>query len=1096
LTPRWEYFAITREPMNRLRGVIFALGLIAVALSLRAPFLKREVWNLDEASTFTMAQQVVEGGVLYRDAADNRSPLVPYLKAAVFAVAGDWNAFAVHLLLALGMGVAAILIWRIAARLGDQSAGIWAAVFFTLVSFLLLDPIDTLTAHTGWFLIFFSITGFWLFARAITRPTFGAGTAIGVLFGLSTLCKQPGILDFAVTFVLVSLLALESPARKRDLTRLLAGQLSGFAVVIALAIAYFAANGALEDLYFYAWVYNTRYYVPEVPLLDRMAEVHRPFFLAALHFPVALVAGVLGAIGLVTRAFAGLRKPVRIDILAWLILGWTGAGLLSTMLSGRQFSHYNIQVLPGLSLACGWFAARAVVYFRNRGRLMRVAGAVLLIVAFVSTGLALRNRNARLDPEDDFSKDVAKVVIRNSRKDEPILVWGYYPEYYFYSKRLPSTRFIYTNYLTGLIPWTNLDPLTDTSYASIPGGWDQFWADFERRPPAVIINTGDARGYLKYPLHKQGRLWTTVIRDYAAVEEAATRSYGVRIYRRLAVIESGEKAPTGTVSDSVRITDSTVQGSNPRIIALTIHAPAGVTSVELLRGDSVFKRVDHVPDVSCDVMMLVDPADLLSGSVIFRAAVHTKDGVLLSYPMDVAASYRDVQRDFAVGPEISFGTAKIPAIDGEAANGPMTEMETSPGFWRAHAPSRLVFRRPLALRSLTFKYGVEPGSYNRADGQGSDGVDFLVTLEQDDGKVIELFRRRLNPGSDGSHQGLQTGEASLPRNVPGRLVFRTLAGRLGDPTFDWGFWGELTGESVGPCIEFGMDQIAPVASVTPGDGIMFRSEAGQWIAHAPSRLEYARDATMHAVIFSYGIQDAAFDSRHQGVTDGYSVSLSITLPDGGSEVLYERKLDPVRRAEDRGTQTVRVPFPNKPFDRFVLRLDPGPNDNTAFDWTYFTTIQGQGFGPDIELDDGKRLAPFEGTKLETDRIELDITNGRWLSHAPARLAYRIPPGLTAVTFGFGLDERVYADEKGGPMSDGVDVLVFLEQNGAAPREIFRRRMNPYKEIADWGPQSARVELPVGASGNLVFVMGPGPDANNGYDWAYWTGFHGETVPPR
>lgn len=53
--PLAQFAVITHKFMNRFRGVVFALGLIAVALSLCAPFLERSIWNLDEASTFTMA---------------------------------------------------------------------------------------------------------------------------------------------------------------------------------------------------------------------------------------------------------------------------------------------------------------------------------------------------------------------------------------------------------------------------------------------------------------------------------------------------------------------------------------------------------------------------------------------------------------------------------------------------------------------------------------------------------------------------------------------------------------------------------------------------------------------------------------------------------------------------------------------------------------------------------------------------------------------------------------------------------------------------------------------------------------------------------
>lgn len=80
----------------RLLRALFALLLVAGTLAVRWPVLDRKIWNLDERSTITMAQQILDGQVLFRDAADNRTPLVPYVKALVLAVAGDWNARAIH----------------------------------------------------------------------------------------------------------------------------------------------------------------------------------------------------------------------------------------------------------------------------------------------------------------------------------------------------------------------------------------------------------------------------------------------------------------------------------------------------------------------------------------------------------------------------------------------------------------------------------------------------------------------------------------------------------------------------------------------------------------------------------------------------------------------------------------------------------------------------------------------------------------------------------------------------------------------------------------------------------------------------------------
>jgi hypothetical protein len=186
--------------------LFLALLLIGTAFGLRVSWLRRDIWNMDEGTTFTMAQQVRAGAVLYRDAADNRTPLVPYLKAAVLVVAGDWNARAVHVVVALLVGGAAVLLWQIARRLGDEVAGIAGAVACTAISFLLLDPMDALAAHTEWFMVFFTIPGYWFFVRSLERPGYWAGWPAGVCFGLACLCKQPAVFDLGVTLVLCGLL--------------------------------------------------------------------------------------------------------------------------------------------------------------------------------------------------------------------------------------------------------------------------------------------------------------------------------------------------------------------------------------------------------------------------------------------------------------------------------------------------------------------------------------------------------------------------------------------------------------------------------------------------------------------------------------------------------------------------------------------------------------------------------------------------------------------------------------------------------------------------------------------------------------------------
>lgn len=1068
--------------MRRFGPLLFAFALLAAALGLRGPFLHRVIWNIDEGVTFTMAEQVLHGGVLYRDAADHRPPLIPYLKAALFAVFGEWNTFAIHLIVALLLGGCALALWSLARRLGDEPAGVAAAIVFTALSFVMLDPVDALSANTGWFLVAFSTAGFLAFSFAVTKRSLAVGLLSGGLFGLSFLCKQPGLLDFGVTWVLLGFLAITQPADRRFHLRLWLAMLLGAAVPVGAFTIYFAAHGTLPDALYYAFTYNTKVYVPEVPLLGRLAMMRRPFELAFEFVPVALALVVGGAVALFVRTFRALRSgPDRLPLLPWLILGWAATGLVSTGLSGRGFSHYSIQIVPGFSLAAGWLIARLLEMRRSAGPwLARVVVSVLILVSvLVGFDCVRRYRSVGLD--ESFGDRIGRLIARHSAPSDRVFVWGYSPELHVYARRLPASRFTYSNFLTGLIPWTNLDPFVDTTYAVVPGSREALVTDLRRHPAALIVDTGTSHGYLKYPLRDQPALWEITRTGYAQIDSDITSPIGIRLYRRLR-----DFAPASIAAGLPENADVAVTGfarlDSREPPQVRVRAPAGATAVELYSGEDRLAVLDCAPEQPVDALFFVGR---ISPGQSFRAVIHTPTGRSRSPALRFAAFVAQAAPPAIAGPALHVGGAEIiPAV--ERSDGAPSSSPSMPDTWRVDAPTRLVYPIPAGVDAVSFVHGQEAA----AQGE-SDGYDLLVEFQDRSGASHRLDFQRLDPRTSSSDQRPQKRRLALPAHAGGQLIFRFLAGKQNNPDFDWIFFGQLRAETRGPAILLG-DQLAlPIEATGPEGHALPQLLPHRWATHSPTRLEWRRPDALATLDLTFGLDEGSYTAAN-GHSDGVEISLDLIGDDGQTRRLFAQTLWPFNHPEHRGPQHAHLDLPPHTPGRLVYRVDPGPHGDVSWDWAWLDDPIGEGWGPAIVIDAAHRLVPDSSRVLDGSPSKRDGPD-RWGAHADSELVFSRPANLQQVTFTYGLADAAARDENGQRRSDGVAITVaFTPAGSETPVTIFRRALDPFANASDFGPQTTTIDLPPWQSGRLVFRIDRGPNGDASYDWAFWGPFTGKT----
>ena len=101
---------LMKRPATRAVLILLLVGWVCW---LRGPSLTVPMWNVDETIHATVAEVLLDGGTLYRDAIDQRTPLTYFVTTAVFAVTGSS-------LTALALGRIAFRISHFAFRISHE----------------------------------------------------------------------------------------------------------------------------------------------------------------------------------------------------------------------------------------------------------------------------------------------------------------------------------------------------------------------------------------------------------------------------------------------------------------------------------------------------------------------------------------------------------------------------------------------------------------------------------------------------------------------------------------------------------------------------------------------------------------------------------------------------------------------------------------------------------------------------------------------------------------------------------------------------------------------------------------------------------------
>jgi hypothetical protein len=495
-----------RDPASPKQKKRWLLLLILSAVILRSPAFVNPIIDEDEAFYAAAAQIVNHGGKLYRDAAELKPPLLMYFYAAGFSILGDD--------LRLLHGATVIWVLATAAGIGGiakQLSKKWEATYLSALLYVLFTPtfVPQALSTNGEILLNLPLAiGAFVFLKSERRQRHALLFLSGVGCGLAFLFKyQGGILLAVILFYILvtkSWLAKRWPDKIAGLQSLLV--IGGFASVLLSLYAIFRYHGNWEDFYFWGWKFNFIF----------MEDFTRQYFFQRLHahaprfFIIWLVLWIFtfAAIGKTRRAPRDIPPGYHLVIL------WLLGSALAVCVGGKFFGHYFIQLLPPLTVMAG--VAIIAWWPQTVGWKRAAVLAGIIIPPIIYLGVNWREEQKRMNGENRYCETIAAEVQKHSAPADRIFIWGRMPELYYFSQRLPASRFIACSFVVGMTTYNFTDPSARYDSSRSAPMLSMLMDDLTKNHPKLIIDTApqNFRQFGKYPISGIASLQEFINKNY------------------------------------------------------------------------------------------------------------------------------------------------------------------------------------------------------------------------------------------------------------------------------------------------------------------------------------------------------------------------------------------------------------------------------------------------------------------------------------------------------------------------------------------------------------------------------------------------------
>lgn len=417
-------FDILSEFIEKRKWIIsFFLLLLIITTGIRFSTLNMTINNdIDEGYYLTIGQNIVEGGLPYRELWDNKGPILYFIFALIIKIVGN-SILGLRIITIFLITASSFLIFLISRKILSDFSAMLAAIFFILLTSSY--QLQSLTSNSEYFFLVPVLAAVYIaiFTKGSIVKFFFSGILLGLAFNIKTIT----IFDFlAVAFYIFV-------ARNNFKNLLVLG--AGFFLPTSLFMIFFWKKAMLADYIFIIFQHNIKWATAG---FDN--TISFPIFILlcfSLTFSVSLL-----AIGSVISFFKNSKEFINQSRhqIAFLF-GWIILILIGIFLVRKNYPHHFIHVLPAISILASIYAVWIIQNEKQR----HIRKYFIAFVIVTSLILLSANLTAQfiIWEKGDINGKITK-LIRINKGD---YIYSQVPAIYFLAKANAPTKYAFPSHL-------------------------------------------------------------------------------------------------------------------------------------------------------------------------------------------------------------------------------------------------------------------------------------------------------------------------------------------------------------------------------------------------------------------------------------------------------------------------------------------------------------------------------------------------------------------------------------------------------------------------------------------------------------------------